>query len=70
MHNIIYQSYSEKTTREKITNDVRYYVSHNGDRYGTDNIIYYNEILDNKDAAREFIQDRDKDIYGGYAVRY
>lgn len=71
MHNILYETYPETTTRREIEADVQYIVTHSGDRYGTDNVKFYpNQIHANYNAAVMYIDSIDKDFYGGYAVKF
>ena len=70
MHNILYRTYPETLTKERIENEVIDKVNHSGDGYGTDHITFYSAICENYDAAREYISGIDKDFYGGYAVKY
>lgn len=71
MHNIRHETFPEKTSQQKIVDHVRYVVTHNGDRYGTENVKFFDsKICDNYDAAEDFIREKDQDFYGGYAVRF
>ena len=71
MHNIVYLDYNEDKDLKKITRDVLEYVNTSGDCYGTDRVTFLHEtICSNRDEAIEYISDRDRDWYGGYAVKY
>lgn len=71
MHNIEYREYAENTPVREIIADVVSIVSRNGDGYGTDHLTFFDDVVcDNFSAAQEYIRSRDKDFYGGYAVRY
>lgn len=71
MHNIIRWTYSEKTSIKQIENEVVNYVRSHGDRYGTDRIaLLSSKPFENIDDANAYINDMDRDFYGGYAVKF
>lgn len=71
MHNIIHWTYPEKTSINKIESDVVNYVHTHGDRYGTDRIVMLsNKPFDNEKQAKSYIDEMDRDFYGGYAVKF
>ena len=71
MHNICYREFEEKTPKQVMVETVRGIVARSGDGYGTDRIKFFDDpICDNSGAAQEFIAEKDKEFYGGYAVRY
>ena len=71
MHNIIYWTYPEKTSFSKIENEVVKYVYSHGDRYGTDRIsLLSTKPFDNENEAKNYINEMDRDFYGGYAVKF
>lgn len=71
MHNIMYETYPEKTSEKAITEDVLHYVQNHGDMYGTDRVQFPTSmVFDNYEAAQNYIDSIDHDFYGGYAVKY
>lgn len=71
MHNIMYETYSEKTSEAAINRDVVNYVNSHGDRYGTDCVRFpTSKIFDNYNAARDYIESIDKGFYDGFGVKY
>lgn len=72
-HCISYRSFDETTSKEEIFAYCNEEAIENGDYHGGlyCGIKYFNcEPLANKDAAEAYIEERDKDFYGNYAVRY
>lgn len=70
MHNILYRTFSIKTPLQSISDKVRYIVTHNGDRYGTERVNFHeNQIFNNEEEAREYIHEHDG-FYKGIAVKY
>lgn len=71
MHQILYQSYPVEMAKSDIRNDVKTTVEHSGDRYGTENVVFYSDVpLESEEAAHKFISEHDKGWYAGLAVRY
>jgi hypothetical protein len=71
MHNGCYREFPENTPKQKMVDYVLEIVARSGDGYGTDRIKFFDDpICDNSEAAQKFIEERDRDFYGGYAVRY
>lgn len=70
MHNILYRTFCEKTSRREITDCVLKIVANNGDRYGTERVTFHeNNIFNNEDEAREWIHAHDG-FYAGIAVKF
>lgn len=71
MHNIMYDVYAEKTTKQAITEKVSYDVRHSGDGYGTETVQFpTSNVFETYEAAQNYIESIDKDFYGGYAVKF
>lgn len=71
MHNIIHWTYPEKTSISQIEKEILNYVHSHSDGYGTDKIaILSTKPFENEDEARTYIDEMDRNFYGGYAVKF
>lgn len=70
-HAINFAHYSDKEDVERIIADIRWRVSHQGDRCGTKIIRFpTNVIFNDEDSAMEYIQENDRGNYDGIAVKF
>ena len=71
-HNIMYFTYSAKTSERAIEKEVVDYVHSHGDRYGTEKVKFIDfKVFENEDKARDYIENELKnDWYQGYAVKF
>lgn len=71
MHQVIFKSFSEKTSISEINNYVEKYVNSHGDRYGTTRVnVLDNVTYGNYDEAYDKIISARNSFYEGWAVKF
>lgn len=70
-HAVMYDTFPVEYDKSKIVADIREYVTHHGDRYGTQNVRFPSEkVFDNEEEAEKFIRENDRGDYDGVAAKF
>lgn len=70
-HAVNYLTFPEKTSLSEMTSKIQDFVTHSGDRYGTERItIPTDNVYEDIEAAKKYISSLDNSWYQGYAVRF
>ncbi|NCE98104.1 hypothetical protein [Emergencia sp. 1XD21-10] len=71
MHNILHNTYPVTWSLKQVTADIRDYIEHHGDGYGTEEVrVPTEKVFDTYEMAEEYISQIDKGWYDGIAVKF